>query len=311
MPKCPSCNAELDMDFGMVTCSECQSVLMVDITGQVHLASDEAIASYDEDDIEDSFEETDQETSSFENEDSFESDDSSNNDDQSDSINEDWGGSFDEEDQDYISNHDNDEQDSSLDSNEFSESDSNSDFNPSFSHFDEDNTTDEDNLEESSDVESPNEELNSNNYEQDSPSQFEEEGESDEDLGQFSMPATPDTTPVDISEFANSEQSNIEEGELLYDIKVSRIDSKDLRDEVKFVLMDEKLKLNHGELLKKIKTGKLLIPDLNPIKAKRIVEQLQYSDLDIKWKQKRVIIETVEAEEDYDQGDSFDGEEEV
>ncbi len=118
----------------------------------------------------------------------------------------------------------------------------------------------------------------------------------EEELETFPMPETPDPTPVDITNFANSEKSNLEEGELLYDVTVARIDSKDLREAFKYVLLDEKLKLNHHEYLKKIKDGKVTIPDLNPIKAKRIVEQLQYTDLDIKWRQKRVIMEVVEPE---------------
>ena len=124
----------------------------------------------------------------------------------------------------------------------------------------------------------------------------------EEEIETFPLASQPDPNPVDITEFANSEESSLEDGDLLYDLIIGRLDSKDLKDSLKYVLMDEKLKLNHLSYLKKIKGGKLLIPDLNPIKAKRIVEQLQYLDLDIKWKQKRVIMEAVEPELD-DEGD--------
>ena len=57
--------------------------------------------------------------------------------------------------------------------------------------------------------------------------------------------------------------------------------------------------------MKKIKDGKVTIPNLNPIKAKRIVEQLQYYDVDIKWVQKRVVMETIEPEE-IEEGESME-----
>ena len=48
--------------------------------------------------------------------------------------------------------------------------------------------------------------------------------------------------------------------------------------------------------LKKIRDGKVTIPNLNPIKAKRIVEQLQYYDIEVKWTQKRVVMDVVDPE---------------
>ena len=37
---CPSCNAKLDQDFGMVTCQSCKAVLMIDISGKIQTATD-------------------------------------------------------------------------------------------------------------------------------------------------------------------------------------------------------------------------------------------------------------------------------
>ena len=204
--------------------------------------------------------------------------------------------------------------DDSLD--DFSEDDQEA--NPAFGHFSDESQNDTDNFQQDSlevdeEIDSqPEVEMATDAVSPEGPNDQQEESSLDEDEEspeQFPMAAQADSAPVDVTEFANSEESSLEEGELMYDIFISRIDSKDLRDEVKFVLMDEKLKLNHGEYIKKIKGGKLTVPDLNPIKAKRVVEQLQYSDLDIKWKQKRVIIETVEPEEDFDEGEGIAGEE--
>ena len=103
--------------------------------------------------------------------------------------------------------------------------------------------------------------------------------------------AVPDNQPVDITDFANSEESLLEEGQYLYDLTIDRIDSKELRETVKYVLGDDKLKLDLNEVMSHLKNGCLLVQDLHPLKAKRIIEQLQYFDFDISWKQRLVVLE--------------------
>jgi hypothetical protein len=281
--------------------------------------SDEEFEDFSPDDSTDDFEnttdDTDTEGDQFSEEQSFDEDDNfedeNNWDDSSQSAS---GDEVDFSDTDSDENFANFDGDDSLD--DFSEDDQEA--NPAFGHFSDDSQNDTDNFQQDSlevdeEIDSqPEVEMATDAVSPEGPNDQQEESSLDEDEEspeQFPMAAQADSAPVDVTEFANSEESSLEEGELMYDIFISRIDSKDLRDEVKFVLMDEKLKLNHGEYIKKIKGGKLTVPDLNPIKAKRVVEQLQYSDLDIKWKQKRVIIETVEPEEDFDEGEGIAGEE--
>lgn len=279
MLKCPSCDATLDQDFGMVTCSSCKAVLMIDISGQVQMASDtppEPVESFtDPEDFEE------EEPSPIEDHDFAE-------DELTDPIEE-------PADQDY-----------QQDEQEFFASST-------------DEADDIESFEEP--VEEPTDDFDNDFFEEAEPeeSQFEEpdtpmeaapvDESEDEPLAEqepvetFPMASEPDPMPVDVTEFSNSEDSGLDGGELVYDLTIAGIDSKELREDVKYCLMDEKLKLNHHEFLREIKSGSLLIPDLNPIKAKRIVEQLQFSDLDIKWRQKRVTIEVVEPEvEDVDSG---------
>ncbi len=118
------------------------------------------------------------------------------------------------------------------------------------------------------------------------------------DTDTVSVTSRPNSKPLDVTEFADSERSNLDEGEYLYDLTIDRLDSKDLREALKYVLMDEKLKINEHGFLKKIKNGCVCIPNLNPVKAKIIVEQLQYYDLNIHWKQKRVVMEEALHEEE-------------
>ena len=105
------------------------------------------------------------------------------------------------------------------------------------------------------------------------------------------MPATPDTEPVDITDFANSEESSLEDGLYLYNLSIDRIDSKEFRDIVKYVLGDQKLKLDVVSIMSNLSKGRLVIKDLHPLKAKRIIEQLQYYDFDIRWEQHLVVLE--------------------
>jgi hypothetical protein len=124
--------------------------------------------------------------------------------------------------------------------------------------------------------------------------------EEPEEVEAFPMPQEPDSAPLDITDYANSQQSALEEGELLYDLTITRIDSKDLREALKYVLLDQKLKINHKEYLRTIRDGRVVIPDLNPVKAKRIVEQLQYLEVGLSWRQKRIVMQVVEPEAEDD-----------
>ena len=293
---CPSCNAKLDQDFGMVTCQSCKAVLMIDISGKIQTATDvphpfdgdessdfedeSVIEEPQEDNFNEGFDESDELVASGVDEEN--------------SIEEPEGDFFEET-----------EQHDDADESGFQTDDHDSgDFEPvdDFSE-DQDDMTSVESMEES--FEEPMDNPIEDPVEEEPPqAQFDSPVEEDEEIETFEMPSAPDPDPVDITDFANSEDSNMDQGDLVYDITVSRLDSKDQKDSLKYVLLDEKLKINHHEFLKKIKGGKVVIPDLNPIKAKRIVEQLQFLDLDIKWRQKRVIIETVEPEiEDEESGE--------
>jgi hypothetical protein len=43
MPQCPKCEAQLNEDFGMVTCPQCEAVVFIDMEGQAQLANEEPV----------------------------------------------------------------------------------------------------------------------------------------------------------------------------------------------------------------------------------------------------------------------------
>ena len=85
-----------------------------------------------------------------------------------------------------------------------------------------------------------------------------------ENAENLSSASRPNSNPLDVTEFANSELSNMDDGEYLYDLTISHMDSKDLREAFKEILMDKKLKINHNDFLKKIKNGQVCIPKSQP-----------------------------------------------
>jgi uncharacterized Zn finger protein (UPF0148 family) len=251
---CPACDHPLDQDFGMVTCSNCGAVLMIDFSGKV--TAEDPSAVY-EDPAEDSeFEAEDDNTT----EDFFE-DPLEDNPTEDDLIEDD---PYVEEDLGVEAFDENDQEIEPVEAQAVDEPEADTEDEP---------------VQEVSEI---------------------KEGEAEEEETEevFAMAQEPDTEPVDITNYANSETSNLEEGVLVYDVKISRLDSKDLREALKYVLMDEKLKLNHHQYMNQVRGGEVLIADLNPIKAKRIVEQMQYFNVDISWKQKHVVMETVDLEND-------------
>ena len=263
MFQCPACDTTLDQDFGMVTCQNCGAVLIVEMSGDVHMGTN------DETDLlekssglidktshhEPNFQEDFSESQSIEEKETF--DDS----------------------EDLKTTRiqvENFTQESNPEEQEVSSSEETMVLTPEES-------------EEFTEIQ-----------EQDFPQTLEPEelGNSESiDSEELHDPSQPNLDPVDITEFANSGQSNMDEGEYLYDLTIDRLDSKDLKEVFREVLTDKKLKINDHEFLKKIKNGRVCIPNLNPVKAKRIVEQLQFYDLNIHWKQKRVVMEESLSEE--------------
>ena len=314
MLQCPACDTSLDQDFGMVTCKNCKAVLIIEISGDVRMGTNS-----ENDNLDGPNEITANSThyqdhptkeepglaigTAREPPTPYEDEDLGEESSQ-------WGGIG-----QYMENpstpeaSDNDEED--REDNEFGKQDDSEnhssltkDPDPLLQeNFFESQTPEEESFDETinSSLENHEDVITTETRKQES---FREQDVEDSmnsevvDSGEFSATSKPNSNPVDITEFANSEQSNMDEGEYLYDLTIDRLDSRDLREALKDILMDKKLKINDHEFLKKIKNGCVCIPNLNPVKAKIIVEQLQYYDLNIHWKQKRVVIEETPDEEE-------------
>lgn len=319
MLQCPACDATLDQDFGMVTCQNCGAVLIVEMSGDVQMSTDSETDSpeeFDEFVTENTHHHnTDEkpgqipETTVQKNHDEYDQPDDIEQYIENPSSTENLSESPDEFDkQDHFKDRDDD-----------TKHDPNLKADP----FESQSTGEKENFDNPGEVKttivrvenftqdlSPEKIIHSTPEESGGFTEVREQESYQAPEVEESLNSDPESTkdsptssrinsrPVDITEFANSEQSNMDEGEYLYDLTIDRLDSKDLREALKRVLTDKKLKINDHEVLRKIKNGKVCIPNLNPVKAKRIVEQLQFYDLHIHWKQKRIVMEESLSEEE-------------
>ncbi len=92
--------------------------------------------------------------------------------------------------------------------------------------------------------------------------------------------------PLGIQRFDQSAASQMRDGEYLYEVVITGIDSADLKREVLMALSEKRFSLIISELQKEIQKGELIVRNLNPVRAMLIVLRLQSLDITIEWRQK-------------------------
>jgi hypothetical protein len=90
---------------------------------------------------------------------------------------------------------------------------------------------------------------------------------------------------VDVSAFANSEVSAARDGHYLYDVIITRIDSKEIRERLREALDDRRMGWRVDELLARVRNGRLDLPRLNPVHASIVVQRCKSLPLKIRWEQ--------------------------
>jgi hypothetical protein len=92
--------------------------------------------------------------------------------------------------------------------------------------------------------------------------------------------------PLDIQRFDESTASQMDDGEYLYEVIITGIDSADLKKEIIMALSEKRFSLLISELQKEIQKGELIVRNLNPVRAMLIVLRLQSLDVIVEWRQK-------------------------
>jgi hypothetical protein len=92
--------------------------------------------------------------------------------------------------------------------------------------------------------------------------------------------------PLDIQRFDESAASQMDDGEYVYEVIITGIDSADLKKDIIMALSEKRFSLIVSELQKEIQKGELIVRNLNPVRAMLIVLRLQSLDVIVEWRQK-------------------------
>jgi len=255
MAQCPSCQAEIHDDFGLVECPQCQMAVFIDMDGNAQVQTPENIDDASED-IESPAVSKNTKTylenelidevneNSYENEKSFETPE---NLDDSENQHAPW------------LNSDDVFQDDGKDVSESAEPVGQNE--PPFEH-----DMDED-PEFKADA---------------APTQTPDE------IDPSPHPTDGQNALSEISDYGNSEESLAREGNILVTVQIQDIDSPELRASVLENLSDEKFQWNVNELDQSISKGELILERISQLKAAIIIQRIKHLPLKIKWEQYRI-----------------------
>ncbi len=95
----------------------------------------------------------------------------------------------------------------------------------------------------------------------------------------------PASDPLNLNEFANSEVSSGRNGPLLFRLFLTGIDTKEIRESIREVLNDDRLRLEASTILSQVSKGNLVIDGLSPVKASILVNRIKRLPITIRWEQ--------------------------
>ncbi len=90
---------------------------------------------------------------------------------------------------------------------------------------------------------------------------------------------------INISEYANSEFSQGKNGAFVYNVSISDIDSKEIREFLREAINDTRFNWDAQAILSGIKKGELLLKNLSPVKASILINRIKRLPVKIRWEQ--------------------------
>ena len=93
--------------------------------------------------------------------------------------------------------------------------------------------------------------------------------------------------PLGVSGYADNELSQAKGGGLLFKLRISGIDSKELREDIRQALKDSRFGWSLSEVMgpDRLRGGILVIPNLNAVKTSIIVNRIKHLPVEIRWEQ--------------------------
>lgn len=90
---------------------------------------------------------------------------------------------------------------------------------------------------------------------------------------------------INISEYANSEFSQGKNGAFVYNVSISDIDSKEIREFLREAINDTRFNWDTQTIISQIKKGELLLKNLSPVKASILINRIKRLPVKIRWEQ--------------------------
>jgi hypothetical protein len=89
----------------------------------------------------------------------------------------------------------------------------------------------------------------------------------------------------DVSDFGNSPQAGAREGTLRYRLRISGIDTVDIREAFRELITDKKFMWDVDEILKALRHGEVQLEDVTSVKAHILVSRLRSLPVNVEWEQ--------------------------
>ncbi len=93
---------------------------------------------------------------------------------------------------------------------------------------------------------------------------------------------------LDITEYANSEISQAKDGQYLFRVWITGIDTKEVRSALREEMSDSRFQWDVEEIMASIKSGRLQISNLSPVKASILINRIKRLPLQIRWEQDEI-----------------------
>ncbi len=90
---------------------------------------------------------------------------------------------------------------------------------------------------------------------------------------------------INISDYANSEFSQGKNGAFVYNVSISDIDSKEIREFLREAINDTRFNWDSQTIISQIKKGELLLKNLSPVKASILINRIKRLPVKIRWEQ--------------------------
>jgi hypothetical protein len=96
---------------------------------------------------------------------------------------------------------------------------------------------------------------------------------------------SPPQESMNLSDYANSEFSQGKDGAFVYNVSISDIDSKEIREFLREAINDARFGWDVQSIMDQVKHGELLLKNMSPVKASILINRIKRLPVKIRWEQ--------------------------